>query len=89
MFLSMIIPVYNCEKYISACLESCLSQDLPKDKYEIILVDDGSSDASMQVVRSFMEIHRNIHLFAQEHQGDSATRNHGIKETKGDYCIVY
>ena len=47
--LSIIIPVYNTEEYLPRCLNSCLEQDLPANEYEIIAINDGSSDNSLQI----------------------------------------
>ena len=51
MKISLIIPVYNVEKYVEKCLRSCINQDLPKDEYEIIVVNDGSPDGSLEIVQ--------------------------------------
>ena len=48
MLLSIIIPAYNAENYLGECLDSCLNQDIPKDEYEIIVVNDGSADATLE-----------------------------------------
>ncbi len=85
MFLSIIIPCYNAEKYLSECIESCLSQDFDKRQYEIICVDDGSSDNSKDVVRKFQTVDRPVHLIEQNHCGVSRARNTGIESANGDY----
>lgn len=87
MKLSLIIPVYNVEDYIQECLSSVLSQSLSKKDYEIILINDGSTDGSLDVIRSFMEYHdsENIQLISQKNKGLSASRNIGISNAKGDY----
>ena len=83
--LSIIIPVYNVEKYIGRCIESCLKQDLPRDEYEILIVNDGSSDGSMEVVRQYAQLNNNIRIVEQENAGLSAARNTGIQNAKGEY----
>lgn len=88
MKLSIIIPTYNCEKYIGNCLDSCLSQDIPKDEYEIICVDDGSVDESLKIIQKYIRNYNNIRCI--EHGcnlGVSSARNSGLKEMKGDYCL--
>lgn len=85
IYLSIIIPVYNVEKYIGRCIESCLKQDLPRDEYELLIVNDGSQDGSMDVVIKFVSQHNNIRIIEQENAGLSAARNTGIKEAKGEY----
>ena len=84
MILSIIIPVYNVEQYIGKCLDSCLNQDLPKDEYEIVVVDDGSPDNSSSIVEGYMKKYSNIRLIHRENGGLSAARNTGLKEAKGE-----
>lgn len=84
-FLSIIIPVYNCESYISECLDSCLEQDIPGDEYEIICVDDGSLDKSAQILDDYAEKHDNIKVFHKKNGGVSSARNFGIEKSDGKY----
>lgn len=81
--ISIIIPVYNVEKYIRRCLNSVLAQTY-KD-YEIILVDDGSSDKSSVICDEYAEIESNIQVIHKDNQGPSHTRNVGIENAKGQY----
>lgn len=83
--LSIIIPVYNVEKYIGKCLESCLNQDLPEEAYEIVVVNDGTPDNSMSVVEQFRYRHTNIRIVERENGGLSAARNTGLYVAKGEY----
>jgi glycosyltransferase involved in cell wall biosynthesis len=83
--LSIIIPVYNVEKYIGRCIESCLKQDIPLDDYELLIVDDGSLDKSMDVVRRYAQQYQNIRMFQQSNAGPSIARNRGIREAQGEY----
>ena len=85
MKLSIIIPLYNKEKYIDRCLKSLLSQDISPEEYEIIIIDDGSTDSGAAIAKDFAKEHSNIHLFPQPNKGLSATRNRGIDLAKGDY----
>lgn len=85
MFLSMIIPVYNAEKYLAECLDSCLAQDLPLADYEIICVNDGSKDGSPDILRSFETRHSNITVIDQPNGGVSAARNAGLRIAKGEF----
>ena len=57
MKLSILIPLYNKEKYIERCLKSLLDQDVSLDEYEIVIVDDGSKDSGKEIVQKFMENH--------------------------------
>lgn len=83
--LSIIIPVYNTAAYVEKCLKSCLNQDLSKDKYEIIVVDDGSTDNSAGIIKDFQNNHSNIVFIQKENGGVSSARNKGIEVAKGKY----
>lgn len=85
MLFSIIIPVYNCEKYIAECLESCFQQGIAESEYEIICVDDGSTDQSAEVVSAFCGEHRNLKLIRQKNGGVSAARNTGLDHAAGEY----
>lgn len=82
--ISVIIPAYNSEKYISRCLESICNQTF-KDIYEIIVVNDGSSDQTSDIVYLFMARHKNIVLLNSENGGVSCARNNGLKMARGRY----
>ena len=84
-FISIIVPVYNVEDYICECINSMLNVD--KDLIEIILIDDGSIDASGKICDYFARKHRNIFVFHQKNQGASVARNRGIQEAKGNYIL--
>ena len=83
--LSIIIPVYNVEPYIAKCLDSCLQQDLPADEYEIIVVNDGSPDNSVVIVKDYMQRYLNVRLVNRENGGLSAARNTGLAHANGYY----
>lgn len=83
MKLSVIIPVYNTEKYIARCLESCLRQTLCD--VEFIVINDGSSDASLKIILSYAERYKNIKVISTENRGLSAARNLGIDISIGKY----
>ncbi|MDO5971189.1 glycosyltransferase [Flavivirga aquimarina] len=85
MKLSVIIPVYNVEKYIRTCLDSILNQGLEPSDYEIILINDGSKDNSVSIIKTYLENCPNMALYNQKNKGLGATRNEGIKLAKGDY----
>ena len=85
MKISLIIPVYNVEKYVETCLRSCINQDLPKDEYEIIVVNDGSPDGSLEIVQRIAAEEPNIKVISQENQGLSMARNNGFAQAQGDY----
>ena len=83
--LSIIIPVYNVEKYIGHCLESCLNQDLTAEDYEIVVVNDGTPDNSVAVVEKYQRQHPHIRLVNRVNGGLSAARNTGLSDAKGEY----
>jgi glycosyltransferase involved in cell wall biosynthesis len=85
MLLSIIVPVYNIEAYIGPCLNSVLDQNLPKDLYEIIIIDDGSKDNSSQIVREYGALHKNITVFRQENIGLGGARKSGMRLATGKY----
>lgn len=85
MKLSIIIPVYNVEKYIDKCLLSCLSQDVPLTDYEIIIINDGTKDRSLEIAQERTKDVPNVTIFSQENAGLSAARNKGLSMAKGDY----
>lgn len=83
--LSVIIPVYNVEKYVEACIESVYRQDLDVDDFEVILINDGSTDHSLEIIKGLAERYHNIKIICQENKGLSTTRNNGIKVARGKY----
>lgn len=87
--LSFIVPVYNVAPYLRMCVSSLLSQDIPQDQYEIILVEDGSTDSSPEICDEYDRMFENIHAIHQPNRGLSAARNTGIAAAKGEYiCFV-
>ncbi len=83
--VSVIIPVYNAEKYLKECVDSVLGQTY--EKLEIIFVDDGSTDSSTDLIEDYRKKDSRIKLLRQEHQFAGVARNRGISEAKGDYLI--
>lgn len=83
--LSIIIPVYNVEQYLEKCLQSCLSQDIPYNEYEIIVVNDGSPDGSLSIAERIAKSVTNITIITQDNGGLSAARNTGMSVAKGEY----
>jgi glycosyltransferase involved in cell wall biosynthesis len=89
MQLSLIIPVYKVEKYIEQCLKSIAVQ-LPVEGVEVIIVDDGSPDRSMEIVENFLSqqsdiVKNTFRIVCQENKGLSGARNTGILQAKGSY----
>lgn len=85
MKLSYIVTVYNTENMIARCMKSLLEQNLEMDEYEIILVDNGSTDNSGRVCDDFAAKYGNVRVLHLENLGAGASRNSGIKVAKGDY----
>lgn len=85
--LSVLVPVYNVEKYIAACLLSVLENDLAPDQFEIIVVDDESPDNSIAIVKEMMRNKPNIRLVSQKNTGISGARNTGIRHAEGSFLL--
>ena len=81
--LSIIIPIYNGERFIERCLNSIVSQD--NGKIEVILVDDGSKDKSAEICKTYTEKYYYVHYYYKENGGVSSARNLGLKKITGDY----
>ena len=83
MDLSIIIPVYNKSKLINRCLDSIFNQTT-NYSYEVVLVDDGSTDDSVELIKARTE--GNIILYEQQNAGPSVARNKGLELSHGKYC---
>ncbi|HIX02390.1 MAG TPA: glycosyltransferase [Candidatus Ligilactobacillus excrementigallinarum] len=83
--VSVIVPVYNVEKYLDRCIKSLVNQEFDRDEYEIILIDDGSTDNSGEMCDKFQKKNANVKTFHIENSGVSFARNYGIKLSKGKY----
>ena len=85
MKLSIIIPVYNCECFLRNCLNSCLEEIHNRSYYEIIVVNDGSTDKGEDIINEYAIKHSRIHVIKQCNQGLSAARNAGMQMAIGEY----
>ena len=83
--VSVIIPIYNTEKYLEKCLESIRTQIY--SDIEVIMVNDGSTDGSKNMANSYAERDNRFRLFSQENAGVSAARNHGLDVAEGEYIL--
>ena len=83
--LSFVIPVFNTAAYLEKCISSCLSQDIPRNEFEIILIDDGSTDSSLDILKKFAATEENVFVFSQNNQKQGAARNNGLKRARGEY----
>ncbi len=82
MKVSVIVPAYNSQKFISKCIEALLAQKYQCDDYEIIIIDDGSTDRTAEIVRAYP-----VKYLFQKNQGPAAARNIGAKEAKGEIIL--
>ena len=83
--ISVIVPVYNTEQYVGRCIESVL--DSVYEKFELILINDGSTDLSLLICNRYSEKDRRVKVINQKHMGVSAARNIGIKESQGEWIV--
>ena len=83
--ISIIVPVYNVENYLEECLESIRKQTY--QDIEVILVNDGSTDDSQAICEHFCQTDNRFRLINQKNQGQSVARNHGVKESIGEYIM--
>ena len=86
--VSIIVPTYNEEKVISDCLNSLLALDYPKDKYEIIVVNDGSTDKTVGIVNVFAKTYPNVVLLSKENGGKASAQNLGLKHANGCFILI-
>ena len=85
--ISVVVPVYNVEKFLDRCMANLLSQTY-KD-YEILLIDDGSKDSSGALCDRYAAICDNVRVFHKDNGGLGSARNYGIKHAKGNYvCFI-
>lgn len=85
MLLSIIIPLYNCREYITRCILSVYNQGLDEHDFEVVVVNDGSTDGGEKVVEELAKTYSNLVLIHQNNQGLSAVRNRGIEVARGRY----
>lgn len=83
--ISIIIPTYNCEQYLPQCLDSLLAQTF--QNFEIIIVDDGSTDQTLEIIRRYAESHPNVSVYQQQHAFAGVARNLGITKARGEYLL--
>ena len=85
MKFSIIVPAYNEAQYIEECVESVLNQDY--DNFEVIVVDDGATDETPQIIDSLAQKSKKVKVIHQKNGGLSAARNSGIEAASGDYIL--
>lgn len=85
MFVSIIVPIYNGEKYLDDCIQSIIEQSY--NNFELILVNDGSKDSSLNICQRWKLKDSRVRICTKENGGVSSARNYGIKVCKGDYIL--
>lgn len=83
--LSIVVPVYNVQKYLDRCMDSLLNQNI--ENYEIILVDDGATDNSGLICDKYSQEYFNVKVIHKKNEGLGLTRNVGIDNSKGQYIM--
>ena len=83
--VSIVVPVYNVEKYLDRCINSIISQTY--NNIEIFLVDDGSPDNCGMICDQYAKKYSSIHVIHQENAGQAAARNHAVQKTTGEYIV--
>lgn len=82
---SIIIPFYNTEKYLKECLDSVFNQGF--NDYEVIIVNDGSTDGSEKIINNYLKKYKNIIYLKQSNMGLSVARNNGVSKANGEYLL--
>lgn len=83
--ISVIIPIFNCEKYLSKAIKSLINQTYDFRRIEVLLIDDGSKDHSLEIANNFSKKYDNIKVYSHENRGVSYTRNVGLQKATGAY----
>lgn len=85
MLFSIIVPIYNSQEYLHNCIDSLVNQLYTN--LEIILVNDGSTDQSLEICEKYASLDNRIFIFSQENKGQASARNLGLKHSTGDYVL--
>lgn len=85
--LSIIVPVYNLAKCLEQCSAALFKQDLPESEYEVVFVDDGSSDESLSILRKIEGDNNNVKIITQPNSRQGAARNNGVANASGEYVF--
>ena len=83
--ISVIVPIYNSDKYLQRCIDSILSQDF--EDFELLLIDDGSTDNSGDICDKYAEKDMRVRVFHKKNGGVSSARNLGIENAKGEWVV--
>lgn len=87
VFISYIVPCYNIQAYLPRCIESLEKQQIPGFELEFVMINDGSSDATLSIIRQFAEKDHRVVVIDQPNQGVCAARNNGLSVAKGKYVF--
>ena len=82
--VSLIVPVFNSEAHLVECLDSVVAQTI-FDEIQVLVIDDGSSDTSLQIAQTYAAAHANVFVTTQPNGGPGAARNHGLRLAEADY----
>lgn len=85
MLFSVVVPVYNAESYLTDCLASIFSQSF--SDFEVVVIDDGSTDGSIEILESFIHKHPNLRVFTYENAGVTRARQRGLYHSNGEYIV--
>ena len=85
--MTVIVPVYNAEEYLARCAASLDAQTMPQDRFEVVLVNDGSTDGSLALCQQLAKERPNYVVLSHENRGVSATRNEGMDAARGRYLM--
>lgn len=86
--ISVIIPVYNAEKYLRQCLDSVVHQTI-FDQLEVVAVNDGSTDSSGSILADYANKYKNLNVVTQENKGIAIARQNGLKNTQGGVYHIF
>lgn len=84
---SIIVPAYNAEEYLERCIASMANQNFPCDKYEVIVINDGSTDGTLDLLNNLCRKYSFLRYVTTVNGGLSRARNRGIKESVGEYLL--
>ena len=83
--VTVVIPVYNAEKFLEDCLESVATQSIGKEKFDVIIINDGSTDKSEDICRNYTYIYDNFYLYSTNNRGSNAARLYGAQRAETEY----
>ena len=86
--LSVLIPAYNEEKTILKTLDAVLKSEYPREKFEVIVINDGSTDSTEEKVKSYLRKYKELRLFSKENSGKADSMNQAVKIAKGDFVVI-